>query len=102
MKDQHRHRHQAAQQREGREQAEEAAVVERAQVRVDGRDAASLPATTLRDTFAWLPQDARLIAGTVRDNLALAGDGDAAAMWRAQCGATVAFDDIPLMATLAA
>ena len=59
-------------------------------IHIDGRDAASLPATTLRDTFAWLPQDARLIAGTVRDNLALAGDGDAAAMWRALSDASLA------------
>jgi ATP-binding cassette, subfamily C, bacterial CydC len=59
-------------------------------IRIDGRDAAGLPATALRDTFAWLPQDARLIAGTVRDNLALAGDGDDAAMWRALSDASLA------------
>ncbi len=59
-------------------------------IHIDGRDAAGLPATTLRDTFAWLPQDARLIAGTVRENLALAGDGDAAAMWQALSDASLA------------
>jgi ATP-binding cassette subfamily C protein CydC len=59
-------------------------------IRIDGRDVASLPAASLRDTFAWLPQDARLIAGTVRDNLALAGDGDDAALWKALSDASLA------------
>ncbi len=59
-------------------------------IRIDGHDAASLPASALRDTFAWLPQDARLIAGTVRDNLALCGDADDAALWHALSDAALA------------
>ena len=39
---------------------------------IDGRDAGSLPPATLRATFAWAPQDALLMAGTVRDNLHIA------------------------------
>lgn len=51
---------------------------------IDGTDAASLPAETLRACFAWLPQDASLLSGTVRDNLRLAApDADEAAMWQA-------------------
>ena len=41
---------------------------------IGGRDAASLAPETLRATFAWAPQDAALMAGTVRDNLRLADD----------------------------
>ncbi|WP_028966421.1 amino acid ABC transporter ATP-binding/permease protein [Sphingomonas phyllosphaerae] len=41
---------------------------------IGGRDAASLAPATLRATFAWAPQDAALMAGTVRDNLRLADD----------------------------
>jgi ATP-binding cassette subfamily C protein CydC len=39
---------------------------------IDGRDAADLPPATLRALFAWAPQEAMLIAGTVRDNLRMA------------------------------
>lgn len=39
---------------------------------LDGTDIAHLPAGILRRSFAWLPQDAMLLAGTVRENLALA------------------------------
>ncbi|MDR6145806.1 ATP-binding cassette subfamily C protein CydC [Sphingomonas sp. SORGH_AS870] len=39
---------------------------------IDGRDAADLPPATLRALFAWAPQEAMLIAGTVRDNLHMA------------------------------
>lgn len=42
---------------------------------IDGRDAADLAPATLRATFAWAPQDAALMAGTVRDNLGMADDG---------------------------
>ena len=59
-------------------------------IRIDGRDVATLPSAALRDTFAWLPQDAALIAGSVRDNLALAGDADEAALWRALSDAALA------------
>ncbi len=41
---------------------------------IGGRDAASLAPETLRATFAWAPQDAAFMAGTVRDNLRLADD----------------------------
>lgn len=40
--------------------------------RLDGVDLAFLTPELLRETFAWLPQDAAAIAGTVRDNLLLA------------------------------
>ncbi|QHJ01650.1 ATP-binding cassette domain-containing protein [Xylophilus rhododendri] len=43
-------------------------------IRIAGTDAATLAPTTLRRHFAWLPQDASLIAGTVRENLAIAAD----------------------------
>lgn len=41
-------------------------------VLIDGRDAATLSPEALRMTFAWAPQYAALMAGTVRDNLRLA------------------------------
>lgn len=51
---------------------------------LDGVDVAFLDAETLRRTFAWAPQDAGLIAGTVRDNLRLAAPGAPdAALWSA-------------------
>lgn len=40
--------------------------------KLNGIDIAYLPPETLRSAFAWLPQDAMLLAGTVRDNLLLA------------------------------
>ncbi len=49
-----------------------------------GRPIANLPPARLRAAFAWAPQDAQLLAGTVRDNLALADPlADAAAIWAA-------------------
>ena len=39
---------------------------------IDGVDAAYVAPETLRPVFAWLPQDAALISGTVRDNLLIA------------------------------
>lgn len=41
-------------------------------IMLGGRDAASIAPATLRAMFAWAPQDAGLMAGTVRDNLRLA------------------------------
>ena len=41
-------------------------------IMIGGRDAAALAPADLRATFAWAPQDAALVAGTVRDNLRLA------------------------------
>jgi ATP-binding cassette, subfamily C, bacterial CydC len=49
-----------------------------------GLDIAFLPPETLRTAFAWLPQDAALIAGSVADNLRLAApSADDAALWQA-------------------
>lgn len=40
--------------------------------RLDGVDIAFLPPEQLRATFAWQPQDATALSGTVRDNLLIA------------------------------
>ncbi|MES3041954.1 amino acid ABC transporter ATP-binding/permease protein [Sphingomonas faeni] len=60
---------------------------------IDGRDIAGIPLAVRRATFGWAPQDAALLAGTIRDNLAL-GDplADDAAMWAAL--ADVALGDV--------
>jgi len=58
---------------------------------LDGVDVATLAPAQRRRVFAWLPQDAMLVSGTVRDNLELAcgetdrlaGGGDDAALWTA-------------------
>lgn len=49
---------------------------------IDGHDVATIPLATCRATFGWAPQDAALLAGTIRDTLAL-GDplADDAVMW---------------------
>ncbi|MGP7794480.1 amino acid ABC transporter ATP-binding/permease protein [Sphingomonas sp. CLY1604] len=53
-------------------------------VALRGQDAATLPGEVLRATFAWAPQDAALIAGTVRDNLCLAdATADDDRLWQA-------------------
>ena len=50
---------------------------------IGGRDLSGLDAAWPRSLFSHAPQDARLIGGTVRDNLQLgAPDADEAAMWR--------------------
>ena len=43
--------------------------------RLDGVDIAFLPPDQLRATFAWQPQDATALSGTVRDNLLIARPG---------------------------
>jgi ATP-binding cassette, subfamily C, bacterial CydC len=49
---------------------------------IDGVDVALLPSSFLRATFAWCPQDAALLSGTVRDNLLLAReDASEALLW---------------------
>jgi len=60
---------------------------------IDGTDIATIPLALRRATFGWAPQDAALLAGTVRDTLAL-GDplADDAAMWAAL--ADVALADV--------
>jgi ATP-binding cassette subfamily C protein CydC len=49
---------------------------------IDGKDIVHVPLAVRRLTFGWAPQDAALLAGTIRDTLAL-GDAQAddAAMW---------------------
>lgn len=42
---------------------------------IGGVDIAYLPAIALRAMFGWLPQDAQLLGGTVRDNLLIAAPG---------------------------
>ena len=58
--------------------------IERGRIRLGSLDLADVTAATLRRCFAWAPQDATLISGTVRDNLRLArADVDEEAMWQA-------------------
>ncbi|MDQ0837116.1 ATP-binding cassette subfamily C protein CydC [Sphingomonas faeni] len=60
---------------------------------IDGKDIADVPLAVRRATFGWAPQDAALLAGTIRDTLAL-GDplADDAVMWAAL--ADVALADV--------
>lgn len=60
---------------------------------IDGTDIVGIPLARRRATFGWAPQDAALLAGTVRDTLAL-GDplADEAGMWAAL--ADVALADV--------
>jgi ATP-binding cassette, subfamily C, bacterial CydC len=58
---------------------------------VAGRDIADCNATLLRAQFAWLPQNAALVTGTVRENLLLAcPQADEPAMWGALRDAALA------------
>lgn len=53
-------------------------------VMLGGTDLAAMPRGTMRHLFAWAPQDAALLAGTVRDNLRLAApEADDGALWQA-------------------
>lgn len=53
-------------------------------ISLDGVDLATIPASALRRCFAWAPQDAMLLSGTVRDNLLLANAGaDDETLWHA-------------------
>ncbi|WP_076070613.1 amino acid ABC transporter ATP-binding/permease protein [Sphingomonas montana] len=53
-------------------------------LRLGGADVTTLAPDGLRRCFAWAPQDAMLLSGTVRDNLALANpEADDATLWRA-------------------
>ena len=53
-------------------------------IRVGGVDLCSLAPEPLRRRFAWAPQDAVLLSGTVRENLLLANPGsDDELLWRA-------------------
>ena len=64
---------------------------ERGVARVGGVDIAGLSVEHLRNTFAWMPQDAQLLTGTVRDNLLLARpDGDDVLFWAALADAELA------------
>lgn len=63
------------------------------QARIDGIDIAFLPPEQLRPLFAWQPQDASALSGTVRDNLQVARPGACdRALWQALRDA--ALDDV--------
>jgi ATP-binding cassette subfamily C protein CydC len=65
--------------------------VEPGRISLGGADLAMLPPETARRCFAHAPQDAALVAGTVRDNLRLAApDADEAALWDALRDAALA------------
>ncbi len=53
------------------------------EMRIGGVDIADIAPRDRRALFAYAAQDVRLLDGSVRDNLRLAGPADAAAMWRA-------------------
>lgn len=53
------------------------------EARLGGVDIADLAPDARRALFAYAAQDVRLMDGTIRQNLALAGYADEAAMWRA-------------------
>lgn len=55
----------------------------------DGREIETLDPATLRAAFAHAPQDAAMIAGTVRANLALAGPHAEGALWEALADAAL-------------
>jgi ATP-binding cassette, subfamily C, bacterial CydC len=58
---------------------------------LDGQDGASLAPAALRPAFAYAPQDAALLAGTVRENLKLAAPAaDDEALWAALDDAALA------------
>ncbi|MCP8890125.1 amino acid ABC transporter ATP-binding/permease protein [Sphingomonas faeni] len=51
---------------------------------INGHDVATIPLAVRRATFGWAPQDAALLAGTIRDTLALGNPlSDDAVMWKA-------------------
>ena len=53
------------------------------ELRLTGRDIADIPPADRRALFAYAAQDVRLLDGSVRDNLLLAGPADDAALWAA-------------------
>ena len=55
------------------------------QIAVDDNDITTIDPAALRRCFAYAPQQAAMLAGTVRENLMLAGSGDTedAALWAA-------------------
>ncbi|HTX04595.1 MAG TPA: thiol reductant ABC exporter subunit CydD [Steroidobacteraceae bacterium] len=60
-------------------------------ISVDGVDLAALDPALWRDCVAWVPQQAHVFEGTLRDNLLLAAPkADAAALWRAAEGSGLA------------
>ncbi|MBR0551248.1 amino acid ABC transporter ATP-binding/permease protein [Stakelama marina] len=64
--------------------------VARGAVTLGGIDLSELPVDAARSCFAWMPQDAALIAGSVRENLLLANPGaDEVAMWQALADAAL-------------
>ncbi|MFN4170091.1 MAG: ATP-binding cassette domain-containing protein, partial [Pannonibacter phragmitetus] len=53
------------------------------EARLGGLDIAAIAPDDRRPLFAYAAQDIRLIDGTIRDNLLLAGPADDTALWRA-------------------
>lgn len=54
------------------------------EITLDGTDLAAIPLPALRRCFAWVPQDAMLLSGTIRENLMLANPhADDATLWDA-------------------
>jgi len=54
------------------------------EITLDGIDLAAVPLPALRRCFAWAPQDAMLLSGTIRENLMLANPhADDATLWAA-------------------
>ena len=62
---------------------------DRLEMALAGHPLSTLPPSTLRPFFAHAPQDAALIAGTVRANLALAGPHPDEALWDALADAAL-------------
>ncbi len=62
-------------------------------IQIDGIAPSDYPEELLRSRVSMLPQRSALIAGTVRENLALAGDADDVAMW-------AVLDHVDLAATI--
>lgn len=52
-------------------------------IHIKGTAPPNWPEAALRDTLCMLPQRSTLIAGTIRENLALTGDHDDSALWSA-------------------
>lgn len=65
--------------------------IPRGKAALGGSDIADHDPETLRATFAWAPQDAALLAGTVRENLLLAdSEADEERLWQALDDAVLA------------
>jgi PrtD family type I secretion system ABC transporter len=67
------------------------------EVRIDGASAAAIAPSALARSVGWLPQEAPLFAGTVRDNIARFGKASDAEVRRAarRAGALAAIERLP-------